>query len=93
MAATSAPTPIVHVSNSIEDGRGLVVGLAPHNGQPFARRDNFRTNENASDKAVQFLQQHRLFAKGEEFFLKLLEMARPFAHEASMSRGAVRQSC
>ena len=76
----------VQVVSRIEDRRRLVSSLAPDDGKPFAWRDHLRTNKHAGDKTIEFFEQHSLLAKGEEFILKLLEMAQLFPHEASTSR-------
>jgi hypothetical protein len=57
----------------IEHGVVFAIRLAPHHRQPFTRWDRLGANKNASDKAIQFLKQHYLLAKGEKFIFELLE--------------------
>jgi hypothetical protein len=80
---------LVHMSQVVKDGMLFAIHLAPHHRQPFARRDQLGTDKNASDKAVQFLEQHYLFAKGKQFLFKLLETARRVRHGYSSSTAAV----
>src|SRR6202042_2903893 len=71
---------------------GFVLPLAsPDDRQPFARFDQFGAYKEASDEAIEFLQQHRIVAESQKLIFKLLEIARRFRHGVSISPAAVRR--
>jgi hypothetical protein len=83
--------------NSVEmvdvvEGRGVFLLASPDDRQLFAWLDELRADDQAGDEAVQLFEQHRCFAKGKEFFFKLLDMTRAFPHEASTSKATGRRS-
>ena len=72
---------VIHheTENSIEmiavvEGRGVLAFASPDDRQPFAWLDELRADDEAGDEAVQLFEQHGCFAKGEEFFLKPLDV-------------------
>src|ERR1700729_445436 len=71
---------------------GFVFPLAsPDDRQPFARFDQFGAYKEASDEAIEFLQQHRIIAESQKLMFKLLEIAGRFRHGLSISTAAVRR--
>src|SRR5262249_2279855 len=65
--------------------------LMPYERKPIAGHDQLRACQQPSDEAIKLLEQHGVFAEGEEFHVKLLETPRQSGHGCSMSTARSRK--
>lgn len=70
------PKDPVHMIKIVKGGLRIATVSIPDDREPLAGLDQVGADQQTGDEAIKLLDQHCLLAKGEQFLLKLLEMAR-----------------
>jgi hypothetical protein len=77
----------------VVEGRLLIWAIPiPDDWKPLTRFDQVGADQQTGDEAVKLFEQHRFLAKGEQFLVKRLEMARQTGHGRSNSMAAIRKA-
>jgi hypothetical protein len=77
------------MSEVIENRIVFAFRPAPHHRQPLTGRDYLGADKNPCKKAIQFFEQHHLFAKGKKLLFKVIETLRRVRHESSIRSAIV----
>src|SRR6202166_1140180 len=73
----------------VVEGRLLIWAIPiPDDWKPLTRFDQVGADQQTGDEAVKLFEQHRFLAKGEQFLVKLLEVARQTGHRRSNFRSS-----